>query len=96
MNAPITVELDGETDPLVIAEKELYAKTIPLIIRRYGTYVLGNNVVAFIRRFSFQGCECTKWVRECGKYDLITCAGTCLTEAMKIGLLTSSLSRIEP
>lgn len=35
MNAPVMVELDGETDPLRIAEKELREKKIPIIIRRY-------------------------------------------------------------
>lgn len=35
MNAPITVELEGETDPLKIARKELQKKKIPIIIRRY-------------------------------------------------------------
>jgi DNA-directed RNA polymerases I, II, and III subunit RPABC2 len=35
MNAPIMVELDGETDPLQIAMKELREKKIPMIIRRY-------------------------------------------------------------
>mmetsp|Transcript_58408 Transcript_58408/g.169130 ORF Transcript_58408/g.169130 Transcript_58408/m.169130 type:complete len:119 (+) Transcript_58408:98-454(+) len=41
MNAPVMVELDGETDPLLIAEKELTERMIPFIIRRYlpdGTY----------------------------------------------------------
>jgi len=41
MNAPVMVELDGETDPLLIAEKELTVRMIPFIIRRYlpdGTY----------------------------------------------------------
>eukprot|EP00403_Amphidinium_massartii_P008054 CAMPEP_0178421064 /NCGR_PEP_ID=MMETSP0689_2-20121128/26457_1 /TAXON_ID=160604 /ORGANISM="Amphidinium massartii, Strain CS-259" /LENGTH=118 /DNA_ID=CAMNT_0020042569 /DNA_START=9 /DNA_END=365 /DNA_ORIENTATION=+ len=41
MNAPVMVELDGETDPLLIAEKELIEKAIPFVIRRYlpdGTY----------------------------------------------------------
>ncbi|CAO3578848.1 unnamed protein product [Absidia cylindrospora] len=41
LNAPVTVELDGETDPLVIAMKELREKKIPLIVRRFmpdGTY----------------------------------------------------------
>mmetsp|Transcript_10834 Transcript_10834/g.24545 ORF Transcript_10834/g.24545 Transcript_10834/m.24545 type:complete len:120 (-) Transcript_10834:115-474(-) len=41
MNAPVMVELDGETDPLLIAEKELLEKQIPFVIRRYlpdGTY----------------------------------------------------------
>lgn len=34
MNAPIMVELEGETDPLEIAMKELRQNKIPLIIRR--------------------------------------------------------------
>ena len=35
-NAPVMVELEpSETDPLVIAEKELREKKIPFIIRRY-------------------------------------------------------------
>ena len=34
-NAPIMVDLDGETDPLEIAMKELREKKIPMIIRRY-------------------------------------------------------------
>ena len=35
------VELDGETDALEIAEKELHQKCVPFIVRRYlpdGTY----------------------------------------------------------
>lgn len=35
MNAPPMVELEGETDPLQIAMKELRERKIPLIIRRY-------------------------------------------------------------
>ena len=35
MNAPVTVEIAGETDPLKIAMKELKEKKIPMIIRRY-------------------------------------------------------------
>jgi DNA-directed RNA polymerase I, II, and III subunit RPABC2 len=34
MNAPI-VDLDGETDPLRIAEKELQEQKIPIIVQRY-------------------------------------------------------------
>lgn len=34
-NAPILVDLEGETDPLQIAIKELNQKKIPLIVRRY-------------------------------------------------------------
>jgi DNA-directed RNA polymerase I, II, and III subunit RPABC2 len=42
MNAPVLVDLEGETDPLQIAIKELRQKKIPLIVRRYmpdGLYV---------------------------------------------------------
>ncbi|XP_045196972.1 DNA-directed RNA polymerases I, II, and III subunit RPABC2-like [Mercenaria mercenaria] len=35
MCAPVMVELEGETDPLIIAMKELKARKIPMIIRRY-------------------------------------------------------------
>ncbi|KAI9352067.1 DNA-directed RNA polymerase II subunit F [Obelidium mucronatum] len=35
MNAPVMVPLNGESDPLVIAMKELRANRIPLMIRRY-------------------------------------------------------------
>lgn len=34
MNAPVLVTLEGETDPLTIAQKELRERRIPLIIRR--------------------------------------------------------------
>ncbi|KAH0786227.1 DNA-directed RNA polymerases II, IV and V subunit 6A [Histomonas meleagridis] len=39
MGAPIHVDAEGESDPLVIAEKELVMSRCPLIIRRY----LPNN-----------------------------------------------------
>ncbi|GAA5962577.1 hypothetical protein JCM5350_007570 [Sporobolomyces pararoseus] len=35
MNAPVLVPLEGESDPLVIAQKELSAKKIPLVVRRF-------------------------------------------------------------
>ncbi|XP_065561909.1 DNA-directed RNA polymerases I, II, and III subunit RPABC2-like [Artemia franciscana] len=35
MCAPVMVDIDSETDPLAIAMKELKARKIPLIIRRY-------------------------------------------------------------
>lgn len=35
MGAPVMVELEGETDPLEIARKELKGHKIPIIIRRY-------------------------------------------------------------
>ncbi|KAJ4010504.1 subunit common to RNA polymerases I, II, and III [Fusarium irregulare] len=35
MNAPVLVDLEGETDPLQIAIKEMREKKIPLIVRRY-------------------------------------------------------------
>ncbi|KAL6248922.1 subunit common to RNA polymerases I, II, and III [Rhinocladiella similis] len=34
-NAPVLVDLEGETDPLQIAIKELNQKKIPLVVRRY-------------------------------------------------------------
>ncbi|KAI8146725.1 DNA directed RNA polymerase-like protein II polypeptide F [Fennellomyces sp. T-0311] len=41
LNAPVMVDLDGESDPLVIAMKELREKKVPLVVRRFlpdGTY----------------------------------------------------------
>ena len=35
MNAPVMVEIDGETDPLKIAMKELKERKIPMVIRRF-------------------------------------------------------------
>ncbi|KAG0149369.1 hypothetical protein CROQUDRAFT_653662 [Cronartium quercuum f. sp. fusiforme G11] len=35
MNAPVLVPLDGESDPLEIAMKELSQRKIPLTVRRY-------------------------------------------------------------
>lgn len=35
MNAPVLVDIEGETDPLQIAMKELSTKKIPLVVRRY-------------------------------------------------------------
>lgn len=35
MNAPVLVDLEGETDPLQLAIKELKEKRIPLVVRRY-------------------------------------------------------------
>ncbi|KAF0699266.1 Aste57867_10166 [Aphanomyces stellatus] len=35
MNAPVMVDIEGETDPLKIAMKELAERKIPIIIRRY-------------------------------------------------------------
>jgi len=34
-NAPVLVDLEGETDPLLIALKELNQKKMPLVVRRY-------------------------------------------------------------
>jgi hypothetical protein len=45
MNAPVLVDIEGETDPLAIALKELREKKIPLVIRRYlpdGWYELSS------------------------------------------------------
>lgn len=35
LGAPVMIELDGETDALAIANRELREKKIPLIIRRF-------------------------------------------------------------
>merc|ERR1711912_65371 len=35
MNAPVMIELNGETDPLLIAERELHERVIPFVVRRY-------------------------------------------------------------
>jgi DNA-directed RNA polymerase I, II, and III subunit RPABC2 len=35
LNAPVMVDLDGETDPLEIAMKELREGKLPLIVRRF-------------------------------------------------------------
>eukprot|EP00933_Yihiella_yeosuensis_P052275 TRINITY_DN50304_c0_g1_i1.p1 TRINITY_DN50304_c0_g1~~TRINITY_DN50304_c0_g1_i1.p1 ORF type:complete len:119 (-),score=29.20 TRINITY_DN50304_c0_g1_i1:115-471(-) len=35
MNAPVMVQLEGETDPLLIAEKELIKRVVPFVIRRF-------------------------------------------------------------
>ena len=35
MNAPVMVDLEGETDPLKIAQKELRESKIPIMFRRY-------------------------------------------------------------
>ncbi|KAK5123364.1 subunit common to RNA polymerases I, II, and III [Meristemomyces frigidus] len=35
LNAPVLVDVEGETDPLAIAIKELREKKVPLVVRRY-------------------------------------------------------------
>lgn len=35
LNAPVMVEIAGETDPLKIAQKELRERKIPIIVRRF-------------------------------------------------------------
>ncbi|KAL2213272.1 RNA polymerase Rpb6 [Sarocladium strictum] len=35
LNAPVLVDLEGLTDPILIARKELKEKKLPLIVRRY-------------------------------------------------------------
>jgi DNA-directed RNA polymerase I, II, and III subunit RPABC2 len=51
MNAPVLVDIEGETDPLAIAQKELREKKIPLVIRRYlpdGWFVLSDVQGGFL------------------------------------------------
>jgi len=33
MNAPVMVDIEGEIDPLKIAEKELREKKVPMVVR---------------------------------------------------------------
>lgn len=52
MKAPVLVDLEGETDPLQIAIKELREKKIPLVVRRYlpdGWYVFVIPPYTFFR-----------------------------------------------
>ncbi|XYA02627.1 subunit common to RNA polymerases I, II, and III [Meyerozyma guilliermondii] len=35
LNAPVLVDIEGETDPLQIAMKELTQRKVPLVVRRY-------------------------------------------------------------
>ena len=35
LGAPVAIEVEGDTDPIAIAEKELNAHEMPLVIRRY-------------------------------------------------------------
>ena len=56
MNAPVLVDLEGETDPLQIAIKELDQKKIPLIVRRYlpdGWYVSSYLQAFEVRDINF-------------------------------------------
>lgn len=57
MNAPVLVDLEGETDPLQIAIKELREKKIPLVIRRYlpdGKYESPYTPMAVVALTSFR------------------------------------------
>ena len=61
MNAPIMVELEGETDPLQIAMKELRERKIPLIIRRYVCEVRGARCEVRGARCEVRGARCEVW-----------------------------------
>lgn len=56
MNAPVLVTIEGETDPLTIAQKELRQRVIPLVIRRllpdntYEDWSVAEMEVDFDRR----------------------------------------------
>lgn len=52
MNAPVLVDLEGETDPLQISLKEFAQKKIPLIVRRYlpdGWLVFSFDIISLHR-----------------------------------------------
>jgi len=53
MNAPVLVDVEGETDPLQIAIKELRERKVPLVVRRYlpdGWYVSHPTQDAVMKR----------------------------------------------
>jgi DNA-directed RNA polymerase I, II, and III subunit RPABC2 len=62
MNAPVLVDLEGETDPLQIAIKELREKKIPLVVRRYlpdGWYdFLGTGKCAALTFHRYEDWTC--------------------------------------
>jgi hypothetical protein len=60
MNAPVLVSLEGESDPLDIAIKELGQKKVPLIVRRFlpdGSYEDWQSVAPFF----FVALPCSCW-----------------------------------
>ncbi|KAK0935532.1 subunit common to RNA polymerases I, II, and III [Friedmanniomyces endolithicus] len=55
MNAPVLVDVEGETDPLQIAIKELREKKVPLVVRRYlpdGWYLIEAKRLSSSQRTS--------------------------------------------
>lgn len=73
MNAPVLVDVEGETDPLQIAIKELREKKIPLVVRRYlpdGWYVhvksspcpppSSTNIHLQVRRLDMRGASLSR------------------------------------
>jgi hypothetical protein len=74
MNAPVLVDVEGETDPLQIAIKELREKKIPLVVRRYlpdGWYDVHNRLGAAPCSLSCTGTK-TGRVRSC--YSKAVCS----------------------
>ena len=61
MNAPVMVELNGESDPLEIAMKELREKKIPFIVRRY----LPDGRCTLLLSLKHSSCKQHKIVSEC-------------------------------
>ena len=80
MNAPVLVDLEGETDPLQIAIKELREKKIPLVVRRYmpdGWYVSEYSASLQPYTFGFANSSDpigtkTGLVKNCYELDLST------------------------
>ena len=70
MNAPVLVPTDGETDPLAIAMKELAAKKIPLVVRRYlpdGSFEVSEGVRARLPEVQSLGAMPWMLQRKAGK-----------------------------
>lgn len=69
MCAPVMVELEGETDPLQIAMKELKQRKIPIIIRRYlpdNSYEdWGIDELIIIDHWRFQLLHCIAFRTDC-------------------------------
>jgi hypothetical protein len=91
MNAPVLVPVEGETDPLEIALKELAAKKIPLVIRRYlpGQSIITGYETALknrqlVRGLESRGTYCAR-VDDCfnfGSRDSSSCA--CIILALRV------------
>ena len=87
MNAPVLVDVAGETDPLKIANKELRDRKIPLVVRRYlpdGSYedwpirdLIGRKVAQANRRERFKRSRGEAQGAEEAERKWSECGGSC-------------------